>query len=59
MPEQKTFDAEDIIISDDISPEEHNVISEYLRAYRAKQERTSKARSLPSRHVKPKVKAKR
>jgi hypothetical protein len=59
MPDQKTFNEEDLIISDDISPEEHKVISAYLKAHRANQVRAPKSRVLPSRHAKPKANAKR
>jgi hypothetical protein len=58
MLDPKTFNEEDIMVSDDISPEEHKVISAYLKAHRANHVRAQKPRSLPSRHTKPKAKTK-
>ena len=58
MPDHKKLDDCDILISDDISPDEHKVISEYLKAHRAKQPRQANAHSMPSARKKPKARAK-
>ncbi len=59
MPDSKKFYDYDILISDDISPEEHNVITEHIKTHKAQQAHAHYARLIPSERAKAKVKAKR
>lgn len=58
MPDYNLLDEIDII-SSDLKPGENKLISKYLKAYKAKQTRSTKLRPFPSPRTKLKAKVKR
>jgi hypothetical protein len=58
MPDYKKLDEIDILICGTTTPEDDKLTSKYLQAYKAKQARNEKSRSIPSPHTKPKAKTK-
>lgn len=59
MADYKKLDEIDVLIFGRPTPESDRAMTEYINAHRAKRSHSQKLRSLPSRHAKPKAKAKR
>jgi hypothetical protein len=58
LPDYKKLDDVDIYISGNPTPEGDRAFSEYLRAYKAKQDRSKKAHPVPAARKKAKARAK-
>ena len=59
MADYKKLDEIDVLIFGRTTPEDDKRTSEFIKAYKAKYAQQKNGSSLPSRHTKPKAKAKR